>query len=138
MKRFFEKIGYKLARFMYGRYGNDALSTALLVLSLILLLLAYLPYMQVCFFLALGVMVWSTFRSFSKKHDARRRELAAYQKLSRPFANFFKLRKNKWRDRKTHVYFKCEKCKAVLRVPKGKGEIIVTCPRCDARINKNT
>ena len=43
------------------------------------------------------------------------------------------LGKNIWRDRKTHTYFKCANCKAVIRVPKRKGGGIVTCPKCRAR-----
>lgn len=138
MKQWFQKLGYKIARFMYGRYGNDELSYALLIVTLILLLMAYLPYLWFCSFLAFAVMIWSMVRTFSKNHARRRRELAIYQKISYRPKNFFKLQKNKWRDRKTHCYFKCPKCKAVLRVPKGKGEIIVTCPRCNDRIEKHT
>ena len=52
------------------------------------------------------------------------------------FVGFFKLRRNKWKDRKTHVYRKCPTCHAILRLPKikgkekGKGKHTVCCPRC--------
>ena len=34
------------------------------------------------------------------------------------------------RDRKHYKYFKCPTCKQVLRAPKGRGRIRVTCSRC--------
>ena len=125
---------------MYGRYGNDRLTYALLIVALVLWVISILPipYIGFLYFLVLALMIWSLFRSFSKNIVKRRRELERYLKIERKFTGFFKLRRNKWRDRKTHCYFKCPKCKAVLRVPKGKGSITVTCPQCGEKTNKKT
>ena len=138
MKNWFEKLGYKMASFMYGRYGNDALTKFLLILALILMVISWIPSLWWVYLLTLAVMIWSLFRTFSRRFDKRRRELERYLKIQKPIVNFFKLSRNKWRDRKTHVYFKCKKCKAVLRVPKGKGSIVVICTRCKDRIEKET
>ena len=123
---------------MYGRYGNDDLTKFLLILGLVFMVISWFPHLGWFYFLAAAVLVWSLMRSFSRKIDRRRRELDRYLRIKKPIVNFFKLRRNKWRDRKTHVYFKCKKCKAVLRVPRGKGSIIVTCTRCGDRIEKKT
>ena len=138
MKIWLEKLGYKIASFMYGRYGNDALTKFLLIAAVILMVISWIPRLGWVYLLALAVMIWSLYRSLSRKFDKRRRELDRYLKIKKPIVNFFKLRRNKWRDRKTHVYFKCKKCKAVLRVPKGKGSIVVICTRCKDRIEKET
>lgn len=138
MKNWFQRLGYRMASFMYGRYGNDELTKVLMITSLVLLVLSWIPVLWFFYFLALAVMIWSLFRSFSKNIFKRRRELDRYLKIKNGFFGFFKLRRNKWRDRKTHTYFKCTKCKSVLRVPRGKGSIIVTCPKCGERIEKNT
>ena len=138
MRNWFEKIGYRMASFMYGRYGSDALTKFLTVVALVLMVLSCFPKLGVLYLLALAVMIWSIFRIFSRKFDKRRRELDLYLRIQKPIVNFFKLSRNKWRDRKTHVYFKCKKCKAVLRVPKGKGSIVVICTRCKDRIEKET
>ncbi len=138
MRNFWERLRYKTARFMYGRYGNDALTNFLLILGLILMIISCLPHLGWVYLLSAAVLAWSLMRSFSRKIDRRRRELDRYLRIKKPIVNFFKLRRNKWRDRKTHVYFKCKKCKAVLRVPRGKGSIIVTCTRCKDRIEKKT
>ena len=138
MKKWLEKMGYKDAAFMYGRYGNDELTKFLMIASLVLLIISMIPFLWPISILPLALMGWSTFRSLSRKFDKRRRELNYYLRIKKPVVNFFKLSRNKWRDRKTHIYFKCKKCKAVLRVPKGKGSIVVICTRCKDRIEKKT
>lgn len=140
MRNWFQKIKYRIARMMYGRYGNDELNIVLLVLALVLSVVGSLPvpYLWLSSVVGLIVLCWTFFRTFSRNIVKRRRELEFYLKIKNKPKNARKLRKNKKRDKKTHVYFKCPKCRAVLRVPRGKGDIIVTCPRCNERIEKRT
>ena len=138
MRNWLQRLGYKMSAFMYGRYGTDELSNFLMILALILMVVSWFPNLGLVYFVAFALMVWSLLRSFSRKLDKRHRELERYRRIKKPIADFFKLSRNKWRDRKTHVYFKCKKCKAVLRVPKGKGSIVVICTRCKDRIKKET
>ena len=35
-------------------------------------------------------------------------------------------------------YYKCPKCKQLVRVPRGKGKISITCPRCKEKFVKKT
>jgi len=135
------KIKSALYRFMYGRYGTDTLSRVLLyiygavvvifvVLSIVFRnndlasLITSVSYSVV----SMGLVFWIFFRMFSKNIYKRRRE-------NEKFCGFFKLIRNKFRDRKTHVYRKCPKCKAVLRLPKAKGKHTVVCPRCKNRFD---
>ncbi len=141
MRGFFERMKWRLVRFMQGRYGTDRLSMHLVWFSLVLWAVSLFiihPYYRLIplglYWLSIG---YSLFRIFSRNIARRRAELDAYNKLLYKPTQFFKLQKNKRRDRKTHLYFKCN-CGAVLRVPKGKGEIIVTCPKCGKRIDKKT
>ena len=53
--------------------------------------------------------------------------------IKQKFSAWIRLSKDMWRDRKTHTYFKCPSCKAMIRVPKRKGGGVVPCPRCGAR-----
>ncbi|MBE6592034.1 MAG: hypothetical protein E7646_08345 [Ruminococcaceae bacterium] len=71
----------------------------------------------------IGVII---FRAMSRNIAGRRRE-------NEKFSGFFRLMKNKRRDRKTHVYRKCKQCHAVLRLPKAKGKHTVVCPKCRNR-----
>ncbi len=123
---------------MYGRYGSDILSRHLSVLALILLLISYIPYLNFLWFIAVFTLIFSTFRMFSKNIPSRRRELEKYLNFTGKIKRFFNLKKEKIKNRKTHKYYKCKNCKANLRVPKGKGKIEITCPKCKSTMIKRT
>ena len=130
------KIRSALYRFMYGRYGSDTLGNCLFVTYLVMVLLQSV----LSFFIASQIfhIVWclvaytagifAICRMFSRKVEKRRRE-------NQKFCGFFKLWRNKFRDRKTHVYRTCPSCKATLRLPRAKGEHTVVCPRCKNRFS---
>lgn len=42
--------------------------------------------------------------------------------------------KKMWKDRKTKAFLKCPTCGTTLAVPKGKGKLIVTCPKCHSKM----
>ena len=68
----------------------------------------------------------------------RRKERDLYIHTFEDVAQWIKVQRRRWEDRKTHRYFTCEVCKTVFRVPKGKGSIEVTCPKCgDKKIRKS-
>ena len=53
-----------------------------------------------------------------------------YLKLTGGVRSWFRLQKSRWKDRKEYRYYRCRECKAPLRVPKGKGNIRIRCPKC--------
>ena len=128
------KFKNKLVRFLYGRYGNDTLNKVLTAIYLIWLivftvvdvLVKSIIFSIIGWSISLALFFWVIFRMMSRNIYARRRE-------NDKFCGFFKLRRNKFRDRKTHVYRKCKSCKAVLRLPKAKGKHFVVCPKCKSR-----
>ena len=130
------KFKNKLYRFMYGRYGYDTLGktllwtyTSLLILYVILSIFIESPWFYFIYLsLTMALVFYTFFRTMSRNITKRRRE-------NEKFCNFFKLRRNKFRDRKTHVYRKCPTCKAVLRLPKAKGKHSVLCPKCKNRFS---
>ena len=119
---------------MYGRYGTDTLSKVMLwfyvgmvICFTIIALFNDSIWLSLFYYVSSSaMMVWIFFRMFSRNIAARRRE-------NDRFCGFFKLRRNKFRDRKTHVYRKCHACGAMLRLPKAKGKHFVVCPRCNKR-----
>ena len=124
----------KLARFFWGRYGNDTLNKVLMAaylvcvitVSILSLFIQSVAFTLIGWSVTLGLFIWSFYRTMSRNIPARRKE-------NERFCGFFKLRRNKFRDRKTHVYRKCPSCKVVLRLPKAKGKHFVNCPRCKNR-----
>ncbi len=136
MKNFFQKLAYKMQVFMYGRYGYDSLSRALSITSIVLVLASV--FVPILYPIAFLILFWSIFRTYSKNIAARRRELDFFTRHTKGVRLYFKRLSNMWRDRKTHRYYKCPTCKSYLRVPKGKGEIIITCPQCKNKIERKT
>ncbi|MBQ5661542.1 MAG: hypothetical protein IIV17_00715 [Clostridia bacterium] len=123
----------RVYRFMMGRNGTDTLCTALTVCALVLLGLELISGWAWLSIPSLALLIYSNFRAFSRNVVKRRRENAAFCGFFRRIRGFFKLQRNKWKDRKTHIYRKCPSCKSVLRLPRAKGKHTVNCPRCHNR-----
>ena len=125
----------KLVRFMAGRYGGDQLNNFLLIIVMLMIAVNVFVNSYILWIVYLLLWGWSIFRMMSRNIYKRQAENAKFLKLWNPVKGWFKLVKNKWRDRTTHVYKKCPKCKAVLRLPKKKGNHTVKCPKCGNRFD---
>ena len=133
-----KQLAQKLQQFMVGRYGNDEFTLFLSIAGLILGLLANFKYLGFLYYIGAILIFFSLFRTLSKNYNARRKELNWYLLWSAKPKAEIKLLINRIQERETHKYFKCKKCKAVLRVPKGRGKIEMTCPKCRAQVFKKT
>ena len=141
MKSFLDHVRYKIQAFMQGRYGMDELSYFLSMTGLTLFLLSVLIRpLSILYFPALAVLIWSWFRSFSKNIYKRREERNAYLEFRRRGERNRTVIRSMWRDRKTHRYYKCPNCGAIVRIPKpAKGRNIeITCHRCRHSFRKRT
>lgn len=131
----------KFAKFMYGRYGMDELSKFISYLALALLIVSMLlgqSEKSVVFIIALVLLILTYFRAFSKNFEKRRAENMKYLSFKRPIAERSKLRRDMWSQRKEFKFFKCPSCKAVLRVPTGKGKVRIVCKKCGTAFEKKT
>lgn len=144
MKKFFSDLGYKFQRFMAGRYGIDQLWRALLLFYLIAIIIANILYRYskiaygAFFVLSIAILIFAIFRVFSKNIEARRAENNSWLKFTGKIKQKFAFQKSRWQQRNTHKFVKCKKCKKVLRLPRHKGKINVTCPHCKNRFVINT
>lgn len=140
MKKWFSNIGYKIQQFMQGRYGYDELSRFLVIFVLALLFLSNIPYLRGLYFLAFILMIWLWFRTFSKNIYRRQMERQKYLTIKDKIKQKFLLCRNVRRDRKTHKYYKCPHCKAIVRISKPvKGSTITFhCPKCGHSFIKKT
>jgi len=121
-----------LKKVMYGRYGIDKLSRALIVLSFILLMMERLlpkslSGLIVISYVPIAIYI---FRVFSKDIYKRQQENNKYLKIENSVVIWFKQKLNRAKDSKTHKYFTCPDCKQKLRVPRGRGKISITCSKC--------
>ena len=131
------KFTDKVIRFMYGRNGNDKLNRALFWVYFILLLANIIFKSTVLWVLELLLVVLYMFRFLSRNIYRRQKENRAFLKIWNKISGYFKLQRNKIRDRKTHVYRKCSHCHATLRLPKKKGKHTVRCPKCNQTFSVN-
>lgn len=133
----------KFINFMYGRYGAmagiDGLGWGLFIMSFVFSFLSrFAPNKIVYFvfsFFSLFCTVYLIFRFLSKKIYSRQKENMWFMGIWKSIKAFFKLQSDRFKDRKTHVYKRCPKCKSVLRLPKKKGKHSVVCPKCSNRFN---
>ena len=136
--QFLTNLINKYRKFMYGRYGNDELNIALIILALIISLLSNIDILWFLYFISVILIILSLWRSLSRNTNARYNERLKFLKIiSGPKSKILNY-KNRLRDRKTHKFFTCKKCKATLRLPKGKGKINITCPKCGNKMIKKT
>ena len=130
MKGFLERMQWKLAGMMQGRRGTDSFSNFLMVVGIVLLLGSIVPGLDMLSWVALVVLAYSLFRSYSKNIAARDRENATFERIVEKPRKQLSLMRKKWTNRKTTRYFKCKGCGQVLSVPRGKGTLRVVCPKC--------
>lgn len=122
MKDFLRRLGEKAQRFMMGRYGVDKLNMATLVVGFIASLVSrFLQGTLLGGLFALvsyGLMFWAIFRILSRNTYKRYQENRRYLMLI-----------DRLKDRE-HKYFDCPRCRQPVRVPRGKGKISISCPKC--------
>ena len=124
-------------RLMMGRYGVDQLTWVLLALSLLLSLCGSIVRTNVLGILCWAVLVVCYLRIFSRNIYARQQE---NQKL---LQFWWKLKNGRSKrpsreQRKNFRVFSCPTCKQKLRVPRGKGKISISCPKCGRSFIKKT
>ena len=128
----------KMQRFMIGRYGVDSLNKFLLGVSFVLILAATLIRYPVIDLLGLAVLIYAYFRLLSRNIQKRYAENAAYMRMTAGIRKFFNNKKTHAMQFKTHKFFRCPTCHQDIRVPRGKGQIRITCPKCRAEFERRT
>lgn len=132
------KLKSMLYRFMYGRYGSDQFNVFLMVLTIVLLVLNMIFFKNGFLSLLIWViLIYQIFRTYSKNIYKRRMENNKFLTLIHPFKKRANLAKKQAQD-KEHRYFICPSCKQNVRVPRGKGKIVITCPKCGNKFEKRT
>ena len=129
------QLGAKLRtgfrRFMEGRYGTDKLNTWILGVGVGACVIAmFLPAVSfarlVLVTISYILLIWAMIRTFSRNTYKR------YQENRK-----FLLLLDRVKDRE-HRYFTCPRCRQPVRVPRGKGKIMITCPKCKEKFQKKT
>lgn len=119
-----------LHKLMYGRYGLDQLGIFSMLLLLILNMIATMGRWEFLSILTSVLMVFVIWRILSRNITKRSAENQMFLQMSAPVCKWFREKAATIRDSKTHKHFRCPHCGQKIRVPKGRGKIQITCPKC--------
>ena len=128
----------RLNRFMYGRYGQDELSRFLLIVGFILLILDLLFRIPGVGMIVLLILGYNYFRMLSRNVPARYAENQKFLLRKDRVLGFFRGGRGRAEDLKTNHIYRCPKCSQKIRIPRGKGMVEITCPKCRTRFSKRS
>lgn len=120
----------KFRRFMMGRYGADELSRAQSMVALILLFISMFSRLGIFYWMAIALIIYSTWRMFSRNVSKRYEENQKFLNYRYQLIVKKDRLKKHFQQRKIYRFYKCPQCRQKVRVPKGRGKICITCPKC--------
>lgn len=130
IRKWLQRMGAGMSRFMSGRYGMDKLNSVILWSSVavvfISLFVPNVPARLTLTAISYLLMGWAVFRCFSHNTYKRYRENRRFLMLI-----------DRVKDRE-HKYYDCPRCRQPVRVPRGKGKIAITCPKCKEKFIRKT
>ncbi len=154
--------------FMDGRYGSDQLNNFLCIVAVVLVVLNIFTRIWFLWILALVLLVLVYLRMFSRNTSRRAMEnerfVGFFSRFRRGGGGFrggrggynnsrssygssqssysrqesAERRKAQRQDKKYYKYFNCPNCNQKVRVPKGRGKIEITCPKCRTSFIRKT
>ena len=138
--------------FLKGTYGFDLLSIILVLISCILNIFDYTRILGTL------ILIYAIYRAFSKKIYKRKNEYNVFYTYANKFLKkfdksipydlpiydlinlsyIFENIKFKYNQHRKYKITKCPNCKQKLRLPRGKGKIVVTCKKCSTKFDFRT
>lgn len=130
----------RFAAFMTGRNGFDDCARAMFGFAVCAMVLQYatgffsgaVSSLFSC--LSTALFLYALFRMLSRNIVARQRENRGWIKVWTPILVTFRRKYSRFKEWKAHHrefhIDVCKQCGQTLKVPKGKGRIRVTCPKC--------
>ena len=128
----------KFRQFMVGRYGTDGLNQFLSMSSIVMLLVSLLTRVSLFTWLGATLLILCYYRSLSRNISKRTEENYRFYSLKDRFNNKFRSLKEQWANRTLYHYYRCPQCRQKLRVPRGRGRIQISCPRCGTQFIKKS
>lgn len=129
------KFGDRYIKFMKDRYGIDELYKFLLLICFVLIVINTFISNNIIRLFEVLLIVIIFYRYMSKNIKLRKKENDKYLEIKDKIIKLFDYNKKKYKDRNTHMYKKCPKCKQKIRLPLKKGKHTVKCPNCGNRFD---
>lgn len=128
----------KFVRFMQGRYGTDDYSKFLLGAAVAVMVLNLFLRIGLLNLVVFALLIYVYVRMFSKNIQKRYAENAKYWECKNKVLGVFQKQKRMAQDRKVNHIYRCPGCKQKIRVPRGKGKICITCPKCKKEFTRKS
>ena len=120
----------RMQRFMAGRYGNDQLNQFIFIVAIISMVLEIITRQSLFYTLTLVLLILAYARVFSRNINKRYEENMKFLQKKDAILNKFRKQKYYAAQRRNFHIYTCPQCKQKIRIPKGKGTISSTCPKC--------
>ena len=120
----------RMQRFMAGRYGNDQLNQFIFIGAIISMVLEIITRQSLFYTLTLVLLILAYVRVFSRNINKRYEENMKFLQKKDAILNKFRKQKYYAAQRRNFHIYTCPQCKQKIRIPKGKGKISITCPKC--------
>lgn len=133
---FLEKIKTGFQRMVQGRYGADRLGQTLVYGALAVMIINIFANSLILNMLYAALLVWAIFRMFSRNVSARYNENIRFEQLFQKASLKTKQTAVRAKNLKKYKYYSCPKCKASLKLPRGVGEVTVTCGKCGEKFKQ--
>ena len=147
----FNKLRYRFALFMQGRYGTDQLSRFVSVVVIALIVLEWIvntlkihafpgmmTLMRLVGIVNAVLLFLIYFRTFSRNIPRRYAENQKYLAVRGRVLSFFGRTKHRASQRIEYHIYRCPQCSQKIRIPRGKGRIMVRCPKCSTEFMKQS
>lgn len=121
-------------RFMQGRNGIDKFNAFIIACGLVFSILSSClrggTVASVFSIISTVLLILFAFRALSRDTYKRSCENAVFMRNYDKAKVTVKLWRDRWTMRRDYKFFSCPSCKAIMRVPRGKGKIKVVCRQC--------
>ena len=128
----------RMQRFMAGRYGNDQLNQFIFIVAIVSMVLEIITRQSLFYTLTLVLLILAYVRVFSRNINKRYEENMKFLKKKDAILNKFRKQKYYAAQRRNFHIYTCPQCKQEIRIPKGKGKVEITCPKCGEKFTRKS
>ena len=123
----------RLMEWLKGRQGPDDLAVFSVNLAIVIVLVNVFARTGWLGWVGLALVAYAMFRIQSRNLGARARENEAFLRALGPARPWVQNPRAAWAELRAYKHVRCSSCRQRVRVPRGKGRLRVTCPRCKTK-----
>lgn len=125
----------RVSQWMQGRNGADALANAAVVVSVLLYVINIFARTTWLWWVALALLAYAWWRMTSRSVAARTQENELFLRRMGRLRPWLQDSPAVWREFRAYKHLKCPKCGQRVRVPRHKGRLRVSCPKCHTKFD---